>query len=128
MKQRKPYKIHKAWTNVLNKLVEEMSISNIANYTLYVTDTVRGRCYYDPAKRFITVPVWAMKGNPKGEIDFDYRIYYVCHELAHSVAGRAANHGADFMEAFMIICPPHLQHYELNYKPRLAAAAGIRRQ
>lgn len=91
-------------------------------YTLYCVDQHRGRCYFDP--KVITIPKWAYDKSQA------YRTYYLAHELAHAIAFRESGerqHGVGFYKVFLRICPEHLQHYELNYKPRNAAAAGIRR-
>lgn len=82
-----------------------------------VVHQTRGFCSY-PLKQ-ITIPAWAFE---KG---VDYLFYYLSHELAHIFAGYQANHGPEFMKEFKRICPTNLQHFELSYKPKLAAAAGI---
>ena len=88
-------------------------------YEIYVTNTVRGRCH--KGQKSLTVPVWAVKKS------WAYALYYACHEIAHIMTPRVRGnvHGEEFMNNFMRICPDHLQHFELSYKPRLAAAAGI---
>jgi hypothetical protein len=116
---RKPYKIMAEETN---RIRAELAVLGITTeYTIYVTDTVRGRCKH--SQKSLTVPKWAIT---KGK---DYHIYYACHEMAHvaAPATRGNVHGPAFMEAFMRICPKHLHHFEIGYKPRLAAAAGIRK-
>jgi len=88
-------------------------------WKLYVTDTVRGRCKRHD--RTLTVPKWAYN---RGH---DYFLYYVSHELAHIFCDVPGNyHGPKFMSIFKQICPKNLWHFEIEYKPRAAAAAGIR--
>lgn len=81
-----------------------------------VTDTVRGWCRF--TSKTITVPLWAWNRST------EYRIYYLAHEMAHAI-GPHRDHGAEFMRAFKHICPKELQHWELDYKPANARAAGI---
>lgn len=86
-------------------------------WDINITDTNNGRCHY--ATKELTVPLWAwMRG-------VDYAAYYLAHEMAHATAGHEAKHGPQFMAEFKRICPRNSWHYELEYKPRLADAAGI---
>jgi hypothetical protein len=78
----------------------------------------RGVCYED--RKLITLPYWLF-----GKADPEYCIYYLAHEMAHATAGCKANHGPVFMKELERLCPRHLLHYELEYKPRNAMAAGI---
>jgi len=139
---RKPVRIDTWLTEKLNKAMREYGIDMPKGYTLYVTDTVRGRC--SKKNMNITVPTWAVELRAKDVSihcnDKEYAIYYACHEIAHILAppipgapvrrGQRRKprdvHGAKFMEAFMSICPERLQYFEIGYKPRLAAAAGIK--
>ena len=84
-------------------------------WIFYVVAHVRGRCYYD--KKTITIPVWAMQRSE------DYSIYYLAHEVAHALGDKG--HDEAFMRSFMFLCPSYLQHFEINYKPKAAMAAGI---
>lgn len=120
MKHRKPYKIQKEATQWLRKRL--LSYGILSKFPVYVTDTVRGRCDYK--NQNVTVPLWAIQD---GRVKEGYDIYYACHELAHAMAPSTKGdvHGAKFQAAFMSICPEEYWHYELEYKPRLAAAAGI---
>jgi len=88
-------------------------------WKFYPVKQQRGRCYY--AHKTITIPVWAIK---KG---VEYTVYYIAHEMAHAYVP-FANHDADFMHMFKTICPQHLWHHEIDYKPRNAIAAGISRK
>lgn len=127
MAARKPYKINAKLTNALRVRLHNLKIAIPEGWNLYVTDTVRGRTRHD--QRSITVPVWAWTdgGLPGKE---GYEVYYACHEIAHILAPSKRNdvHGPRFMKAFREICPEEYHHFELGYKPRLAAAAGIRQK
>ena len=95
-------------------------VSNInrlitSGWTFYVVAQQRGRCYYD--RKTITIPVWAMKRSE------DFTTYYLAHEVAHALDNR--KHDEAFMRSFMFLCPSYLQHFEINYKPQAAMAAGI---
>lgn len=92
------------------------------DWEIFVVDQHRGRCYYH--KKLLLIPSWAYK---KGA---DYANYYLSHELAHVSAidrhgHKIAIHGKEFMAAFKSICEPENWHYELEYKPKHAAKAGI---
>jgi hypothetical protein len=80
--------------------------------------TNRGRCYYD--LKIITIPAHAYESKKEG-----YFAYYVSHEMAHAFAPRGAQHDSSFMAEFKKICPREYQHYEVDYKPKAAMAAGI---
>ena len=85
-------------------------------WKFYPVKQHRGRCYY--AAKTITIPVWAIL---KGA---EYATYYIAHEMAHAYCPWQ-NHNIVFMTKFKTICPQHLWHYEIDYKPRNAIAAGI---
>lgn len=118
---RRPVRVCDKETMILRNMVRNLNIK--CEFEIFVTDTVRGRCSYKA--RNLTVPLWAFNDKRVG-----YITYYVCHEIAHVMAPatRGNVHGPEFQKAFMSICPKEYQHYELNYKPRLAAAAGIKRK
>lgn len=102
----------------MDERVKPLYLLQVNNgWRFWIVDSSRGRCKY--SHKEITVPSWAFN---KGK---DYFNYYLCHELAHSVAGHGVNHGDKFMKEFMRICPVEYQHYELNYKPVNATRAGI---
>lgn len=82
----------------------------------FVTNTRCGRTY--PLQRIFSVPLWAYK---KGT---DYFLYYTAHEISHFYASKRG-HGRSFYLWFKRICPQEFQHYELEYKKRNAAHAGI---
>lgn len=85
------------------------------DWRAYCANSRRGYCR--PKSRYITVPAWTFR---RGS---DFVTYYLAHELAHINGGQ--DHGKAFYDEFKRICPEHLQHFELKYKPRNAAAAGI---
>jgi len=111
----------KAFTERVRGIIKDNNIEYPKGYTIYGTDTCRGYCYFQ--KKIITIPIWTAS---KGEACI---LYTICHEIAHAFCDHDTdiNHGPEFMEWFMLLCPDHLWHYELDYKPRLAAAAGIRK-
>ena len=122
---RKPYKIDQKLSAKFRATIEKARIAVPEGWTIFVTDTKCGRCYY--SKRCVTVPKWAMTRDARGVADSLYKLYYVAHEIAHAITDpKEPPHGAVFMENFKMLCPQELWHYELNYKPRNAAAAGIR--
>lgn len=133
---RRPVRVDEARSRVLNNVLKVEGIAIPKGITLFVTDTKCGR--YSRKNRNITVPLWAVKtshharNSTNGFHDPEYAIYYACHEIAHAMTPdsrvRGVMHSPEFYEAFKSICPEHLWHYEIGYKPALAAAAGIRRK
>lgn len=91
-----------------------------AGWKFYPVKQVRGCCYY--REKVITIPAWAIE---KETQKLGYKTWYISHEISHAYAGYHAHHGPDFMKKLIEICPPEFVHYELGYKPRNAAAAGI---
>ena len=93
---------------------------SIACHIKYVVkDQNQGFSRIRGENRFISIPLWAYR---KGE---DYFSYYVCHELSHQFAN-GFSHDKKFYKVFKRICPENIQHFELEYKPRNAKAAGIK--
>lgn len=95
---------------------------NDGGWRFYGVRQTRGFCYY--AARVITIPAWVIEKEPT-----DYKEWYIAHEMAHAYNefnGTEDNHGPNFMYFLKTICPPDCVHYELGYKPRNAASAGIR--
>jgi len=91
---------------------------------IYPVDQKNGRAYYN--NNTVTVPKWAFELRRKG-----FTKHYAAHELAHMLAhhkyGKQGwNHGKRFYECLKILSPDTL-HYELDYKPKNAAAAGIKK-
>jgi hypothetical protein len=123
--RRRPKKIMHEQSKELRERLANLNIQIPDDYEIYVTDTAKG--WHNRKNQTITVPLWAYNAlgeNKQHQNDPEYVIYYACHEIAHALAPLDA-HGPKFMKAFMEICPNHLHHYELNYKPRNAKAAGI---
>lgn len=119
----KPYRIVDNGTCLLFEKVP----ADVMNYVeelrrdwwrFYVVTSNRGMCYYK--HKVITVPFRTIVSARQG-----YAAYYLAHEVAHAVAGAKAKHGPEFMAKFKTICPPEFWHFELDYKPRNAASAGI---
>ncbi len=116
---------------IAEMLLEIAGFKLPANTKIYAVEQRRG--FYQPSKKYITIPKWALDGryakyNQEG---FDY--WYIAHELAHAVHCREdfhsycndKPHGPEFMAFLKKICPKEYWHYELGYKPRNASAAGI---
>lgn len=93
-----------------------------AGWKFFVVNQTRGRCYF--RRKVITIPAWVV--STKG---VDYKEWYITHEMAHAYQWLddkyCDSHGPKFMTMLMSLCPPESVHYELGYKPRNAAAAGI---
>jgi len=128
---RRPSKVMRQQTDELRTLARDMGIDLPPGYEVYVTDTQRGRCNY--ARKSITVPQWAFNNTKAGRRihkgNERYREYYLAHECAHAFTFEATGerqHRGEFMQHFMRLCPRELWHFELNYKPGLARAAGIK--
>jgi hypothetical protein len=119
VKFRRPVRVNASLTTTLRKALQLYNIEVPKGWTIWATDTKRGRCA--SRSRTLTVPIWAMN---KGT---EYLLWYACHEISHILAPseRGNVHGPKFMAALISICPEDSLHYELGYKPRLAAAAGI---
>jgi len=120
-----PRKIAPEYLDFVKALKEEIlgplsGHDAVKGLRVYPVKQSRGRSYWKA--NVITIPVFAIH---KARINPGFTHYYMAHELAHRFAGNEANHGHDFMRWFRILCPARYQHYELGYKPRLAAAAGI---
>lgn len=97
----------------------------------YAVDQNAGRAYYNrKGRRIVTIPVSVMKLNDSGAKP-GYFTNYVAHELAHHyhhISGHhGSSHGLEFMHWMKQLCPKEYLHYELEYKPRFARAAGIRK-
>jgi len=121
----KPRMIDHEWTALIqddvDTLLTNAGLALPRGWRVYVTRARRGQCalYY----KYARIPTWVFDHD-----DSEYYLYYLAHELAHIYAGRRVCHGTEFMQWFKNICPPHLWHHELGYKPRLATAAGIRKE
>lgn len=129
MAYRKPRNIDEVLSGQLQSRVITADIPVPPGVTIYVTDSSNGR--YRRSIKTVTVPVWAYNHtHKKTDYDAEYAIYYVAHELAHAWVHAEEEdddspHGARFYKWFKKLCPPHLWHYEIEYKPRDAKRAGI---
>ena len=137
---RLPNKVIHSRTKMLeekrDELLQGLDVpAEVADFKVYMVSASAGRC--DFRAKNITVPRWAwsdLKTVKKVYKKFcvdeylqDCWIYYLAHELAHACAGKDVTHGPEFMRWFIKICPPELQFFELGYKPKNAAAAGIKK-
>ena len=129
MNYRKPRNIDEVLSGRLQSRVIENDIPVPPGVSIYVTDSNNGR--YRHNIKSVTVPVWAYNHTAsKTNNDPEYAIYYVAHELAHAWVDHDGKrddspHGKLFYAWFKKLCPPHLWHYELEYKPRDGKRAGI---
>ncbi len=126
-----PANIMKQQTHELRALLADMQIELPLGYGVYCTSTRRGRCNYE--NKTITVPQWAFNNVRKHKrihkSNVRFKEYYLAHECAHAITFEATGerqHRGDFMQNFMRLCPPELWHFETQYKPGLARAAGIK--
>jgi predicted metal-dependent hydrolase len=78
----------------------------------------RGYCH--SGHKIITIPIFAI------DRSVEYKAWYISHEMAHAYDNCVHNHGPEFMEWLKKICPKESIHFELGYKPRNAAKAGIK--
>lgn len=92
-----------------------------AGWKIFTVRQKRGRCYY--RSKTITIPTWVVDMNREGT----EKAWYIAHEISHSFAGWHAKHGPEFMRTLMMVCPKESVHWELGYKPKNAASAGITR-
>jgi len=99
--------------DTLRELVQEYG------WQVYTVDQQRGRCYYNT--RVITIPTWAVKQEVTHP---GYSTWYTAHEMSHCYEPHDG-HGDKFMAKLIQLCPDSCIHYELGYKPRNAARAGI---
>lgn len=86
-------------------------------WRIYVTAQSRGYCSFGP--KVITIPNWVYRKS-HGQL-----VQYIAHEFAHAIAGKAANHGVEFMRVMFSLCPAEYRHHEVGYKTRTVLAAGL---
>lgn len=94
-------------------------------YRFYVVEQTRGRCYRSikRERRMITIPLWVWRQRNSKSQQPGYCNQYVCHEIAH--AWTVGGHDDEFYAMLKTIAPAETMHYELDYKPRNAASAGV---
>lgn len=128
MTTRRPARINWHMTKQMREMYAMLPllVTNVPrNVAVYAVNQRCGRAYFK--KRMITIPFHAIN-RPKGD---GYTLYYLAHELAHiadddaGTRDRSKPHGPSFMQQLKRLCPPEYWHWELGYKPRNAAAAGI---
>jgi hypothetical protein len=97
-------------------------------WTLLLTNQSRGWC--SPRRREITIPTWVSSDKRKESGEF---VWYVAHEISHAwdfeekTYQAKRPHGPSFMKWLKVFCPKEFLFFELGYKPREAAMAGIRK-
>lgn len=115
----KPYKIDEEKTEEIRS--HELVLEHLPpDWTLYAVDQSCGTTYYD--EEVVTVPTWVWD-SAEGKLT-----WYVAHELSHVLTyliDHHGNHGRPFQERLKRICPKEYQHFEYDYKPSLAKAAGL---
>ena len=122
-----PYKIDKIGMVELFKDIPEdikvhaRKLRDEKGIQFYAVDQDAGFC--SMKRKIITIPSWVIFKKP-----LDYRIWYISHEISHGIDNCKHGHGLEFMEILKRICPKESIHYELTYKPRNAAKAGIQFQ
>lgn len=89
----------------------------------YVVHAVRGHCFYGP--KIITIPAWVVCKLTQKSRQAHYIEWYIAHEIAHVMAGYAAQHGPVFQHWLISVCPAYALQYETGYKPQNAARAAI---
>lgn len=114
----KPRKEEPYATKMAREVIDDYNMELPEGYTAWGTDTVCGYC--DSRNKIITIPMWAVRSKRRGRL-----VQYVAHEIAHAWTEDERGHGKNFMEYMMILCPEEYWHFETEYKPRLAKAAGI---
>lgn len=112
-----PEHARRMFTDVPDQVKEFGKKCLLMGWRFFAVKQSRGRCYC--SEKVITIPAWVIDSPRKG-----YKAYYIAHEIAH-VFSIGDQHGPIFMLEFRTICPVEFQHYELEYKPRNAASAGI---
>lgn len=109
-------------------------LASLDGWRFKISKGGRGWCHADT--KLITIPTWAFDISylrlRLGMQGFDvalaarYAEYYLAHEAAHA-RRRIMNHGASFMKELKLLCAPEIIQLELDYKPRNASAAGIKK-
>lgn len=121
----------------LDKMIVQLGLEKkLKGWKVVVKNVARGHCRV--GTRYISIPLWAFEGKSHrvyGRLKQfrkvrscrrdGYAKYYLCHEAAHAISGRHS-HDQQFMRTLIKICPPKFIHYECNYMPTAALAAGIK--
>ena len=119
------------------KLAEALALLPVEAVKVFATTKVAvcnvRRGFAKCRDRVVTIPAFAFnetvnfcgKGLIPGGVEFV--AYYLAHELAHIKAQKGV-HGRAFYDAFKVLCPERLQHYELVYKPIAAKKFGVQQK
>lgn len=115
-------------------VVELRKIVPLRGWNFQISKGQRGWCH--TKTKLVTVPAWAfdiesvrvllLKRGFGVHLAERYAEYYLAHEASHAHK-KILNHGANFMAELKRICHPDIIQLELGYKPRNAAAAGIKK-
>lgn len=125
---RKPRNIDYDASAKLESRVSLLGIPVPPNWQIYVTKSNKG--YARPDSKTVTAPAWSYYHTiTKTNDDPNHVIHYIAHELAHAWLSHEGDdisiHNKAFYAKYKELCPPHLWHYELEYKPRNAKVSGI---
>ena len=122
-------KLQPRLNQVVKSLIDEAAISKkskerLKEVHMFPVNQLGGRAYY--LNNTVTIPKWAFEYRRK-----NFLKHYAAHELAHILAyetyGHAiAPHGSEFYKCLKKLTTDTL-HFELDYKPKNAAAAGIQK-
>ena len=121
-------KLQPRLNQIVSNLIENATLDKrtkaaLREVWIYPVDQVNGKAYYED--NTITVPKWAFETRKRGFLK-----HYAAHELAHIAAhikyNKGSDHGPRFYECLQQLTTDTL-HYELDYKPKNAAAAGIKK-
>lgn len=113
--------------DVVDNIQNQAGICIYPRPQVYVVDQTRGHARYDHA--LCCIAKWVFEADKRKP---GYLIWYTAHELAHLLQRQfyrySSQHDEHFMRALKLLCPKQYIHYELEYKPRNAQAAGISKE
>ena len=98
------------------KLSDVIASLDSLGWTFQAVNAKRGYCSY--TEKLITIPAFAFEHKDK-----EFLLYYIAHEVAHAVTRQG--HTVIFAKFLKSLIPSRLYHYEEEYKPRAAKAAGM---
>lgn len=108
--------------NIPESVKEHARNLQAAGWIFHITEQRRGWC--SVLQKTITIPTWALSAEMQVKKP-GYMIWYLAHEMAHAYDMCKHMHGPEFMAWLIKLCPEEYLKYELGYKPRNAANAGI---
>lgn len=121
-------KLQPRLNQVVSSLIESATLpkatkKRLKSVHIFPVDQDGGRAYY--LNNTVTIPKWAFEYRRK-----NFLKHYAAHELAHILAyekygNGIAPHGSEFYSCLKKLTTDTL-HFELDYKPKNAAAAGIK--